>query len=67
MSRDALYEDICQKLLTIQTTESMVELDKAHIGLRDQVERFALAHRRRLDYETEHKGYPKEVANNEKL
>ena len=58
MSRDELYEDICKKLEIIRTTESMKELDIAHIGLRDQVERFALAHRRRLNFETEHKGYP---------
>ena len=59
MSRDELYKNNCKKLDIIKTTESMKELDIAHIALRDQVERFALAHRRRLDFETEHKGYPK--------
>lgn len=58
MSRDELYESICKKLEIIRTTDSMKELDIAHITLRNDFERFALAHRRRLNFETEHMGYP---------
>jgi hypothetical protein len=58
MSRDELYEDICKKLEIIRTTESMKELDIAHVTIRDRIEQFALAHRRRLNFETDHKGYP---------
>ena len=58
MSRDELYLDICKKLDVIRTTESMKELDMAHISIRDEIEKLALAHRRRLNVETDHKGYP---------
>ena len=51
MSRDELLKDIFERLDIIRTTDSMNELDIAHIGLRENVERFALAHRRRLNFE----------------
>ena len=65
MSREELYNDIVKKLDIIKNTESMVELDKAHISLRMQVECFALAHRRRLNFETDHYGYPKKGVEDE--
>ena len=51
MSRDELLNDIFERLDIIRTTDSMKELDIAHIGLRENVERFALAHRRRWNCE----------------
>ena len=62
MSRDELYESICKKLEIIRTTDSMRELDMAHVTLREELEKFALAHRRRLNFETEHKGYPERLS-----
>lgn len=51
MSRDELMDAIIEKVHIIANATSMRELDIAHVGLREDIEKFSIAHRRRLNFE----------------
>lgn len=55
MSRDELYNEILEKMEIIKTTDSMRDLDIAHNILRNDVEKFALSHRMRINKEINEK------------